>query len=63
MTRSLLFSALAAALASASFSGAVSAQSVVTSFGNAGGAPQAPWKVVGLPQQTKPFTRFSVVDV
>jgi hypothetical protein len=35
----------------------------LTGFGNAGGAPQAPWKVVGLPQQTKPFTRFSVVDV
>jgi len=32
-------------------------------FGASGGAPQAPWKVVGLPQQTKPFTRFSVVDV
>jgi len=63
MTRSFLFPAFAAALASASFSGVVSAQSAVTSFGNAGGAPQAPWKVVGLPQQTKPFTRFSVVEI
>jgi hypothetical protein len=25
--------------------------------------PPAPWHVVGLPQQTKPFTRFSVVDL
>ena len=25
--------------------------------------PAAPWKVVGLPQQTKPFTQFSVVEV
>ncbi len=27
------------------------------------GAPPAPWHVVGLPGQTKPYTRFSVVDV
>lgn len=26
-------------------------------------APPAPWHVVGLPQQSKPFTRFSVVDL
>src|SRR5947209_2560537 len=26
-------------------------------------APGAPWKLVGLPQQTKPFTQFSVVDL
>ena len=32
-------------------------------FGAVGAAPQAPWQVVGLPQQTKPFTRFSVVDI
>lgn len=32
-------------------------------FTGAGSAPAAPWKVVGLPQQTKPFTRFSVVDL
>ena len=51
------------ALAFASLSGPVAAQSALTSFGSVGGAPQAPWKVVGLPQQTKPFTRFSVVDI
>lgn len=28
-----------------------------------GEQPQAPWHVVGLPQQTKPFTRFSVVTL
>jgi hypothetical protein len=43
--------------------GGASAQSALTPFGASGGAPQAPWKVVGLPQQTKPFTRFSVVDL
>jgi len=32
-------------------------------FAAAGSAPAAPWKVVGLPHQTKPFTRFSVVDL
>src|SRR5690348_13958463 len=33
------------------------------SFGAPGGEPAAPWHVVGLPQQTKPFTRFSVVEL
>jgi len=32
-------------------------------FGGGAGEPAAPWRVVGLPQQTKPFTRFSVVDL
>jgi hypothetical protein len=32
-------------------------------FGATGGAPAAPWHVVGLPQQTKPFTTFSVVEI
>ena len=32
-------------------------------FGAAGGAPQAPWHVAGLPKQTKPFTTFSVIDL
>ncbi len=32
-------------------------------FAGSGAATAAPWKVVGLPQQTKPFTQFSVVDV
>lgn len=26
-------------------------------------APPAPWHIVGLPQQTKPLTRFSVVEI
>src|SRR6478735_7870756 len=63
MTRFKILPALASALALAALSGPVSAQSALTSFGNAGGAPQVPWKVVGLPQQTKPFTRFSVVEI
>ncbi len=32
-------------------------------FGAAGASPLAPWHVVGLPRQTKPFTTFSVVDL
>jgi hypothetical protein len=32
-------------------------------FAGTGGTPAAPWRVVGLPQQTKPYTRFSVVDL
>jgi hypothetical protein len=46
------------------------AASVANAAGNqlqpyaaAGSAPAAPWHVVGLPQQTKPFTRFSVADI
>jgi Protein of unknown function (DUF3047) len=55
--------ALAAALALASLAPPAGAQSL-TPFGAAGGAPQAPWKVIGLPQQgSKPLTRFSVVDI
>jgi hypothetical protein len=32
-------------------------------FGAVGGAPAAPWKVSGLPQQKKPYTKFSVVEL
>lgn len=32
-------------------------------YAAAGSAPAAPWHVVGLPQQTKPFTRFAVTDI
>lgn len=32
-------------------------------FAGEGSAPAAPWKVIGLPNQTKPFTRFSVVEL
>jgi len=33
------------------------------SFGAVGAAAAAPWHAVGLPNQTKPFTTFSVVDL
>jgi len=32
-------------------------------YAGEGSAPAAPWKVSGLPNQTKPFTRFSVVEL
>jgi len=32
-------------------------------FAGEGSTPAAPWKVSGLPNQTKPFTRFSVVEL
>jgi len=32
-------------------------------FAGSDSTPAAPWKVSGLPQQTKPFTQFSVVEV
>jgi hypothetical protein len=34
----------------------------LTAF-SAAGEPPAPWKVEGLPNQTKPYTRFAVVDL
>ncbi|MDQ2733660.1 MAG: DUF3047 domain-containing protein [Pseudomonadota bacterium] len=36
---------------------------MLTPPAGAGTEPAAPWHVVGLPGQTKPFTRFSVVDI
>ena len=32
-------------------------------FAADGGVPLPPWHIVGLPQQTKPFTQFSVVEL
>jgi hypothetical protein len=58
-----VFTVSAVALAFAASSLAHAAEAVLTPFGAAGGAPSAPWKVSGLPAQTKPFTRFSVVDI
>jgi len=42
---------------------ACGADATLMPFGAVGATPTAPWHVVGLPQQTKPFTRFSVVDI
>ena len=42
---------------------ALAAPPTLQPFGAPGAAPVAPWKVSGLPQQTKPFTQFSVVEV
>jgi hypothetical protein len=35
----------------------------LTPFSKTDPAPPPPWQVVGLPSQTKPMTRFSVVDL
>ena len=42
---------------------AAAAEPLLTPFSAEGSTPAAPWRVVGLPQQTKPFTQFSVVDI
>ena len=39
------------------------AANLLVSFGDAGKPAQLPWHVAGLPDQTKPYTRFSVVDI
>jgi hypothetical protein len=59
MSRRLAFALIAAALPAL----AAAAEPLLAPFATEGGAPAAPWRVVGLPQQTKPFTQFSVVDV
>jgi len=56
--RALVF---AGALAAAVAAGA--AEPLLQPFAGAGSAPAAPWAVIGLPHQSKPFTRFSVVDL
>lgn len=43
-------------------SGASADVPLLQPFGAPGATPAAPWHVVGLPMQRKPFTRFSVVD-
>src|SRR4051794_19466959 len=44
-------------------SGAFAQAPQLQPFAASGAAPAGPWKLVGLPQQTKPFTQFSVVDL
>src|SRR5437762_9986170 len=60
LRRALAVASLAAATALANDA---FAQAPLQPFAAAGSAPAAPWKVVGLPHQTKPFTRFSVIDL
>lgn len=57
-TPSVLFAALTAMCVAAA-----SADSIVAPFGPTGAPPAAPWKLIGLPGQTKPFTRFQVAEV
>ncbi|MDQ6679691.1 MAG: hypothetical protein M3Y67_01830, partial [Pseudomonadota bacterium] len=56
--------ALFAAISLVVVSPAVRAQgSALQAFAGSGTAPAPPWHVVGLPQQTKPYTQFTVVDI
>ena len=60
MIRCVVVAALLGLLAA----GSVLAQSpALTPFSKSESEAPAPWKVVGLPNQTKPVTRFSVVDL
>ena len=43
--------------------GTAQSEPLLAPVAGAGATPPSPWHVVGLPQQTKPFTRFSVVDI
>jgi hypothetical protein len=39
------------------------AEATLHPFSGHGSTPAEPWRVVGLPNQSKPFTRFSVVEL
>jgi hypothetical protein len=51
-----------AAVAAALLAAAASAATLASPIG-AGSEPAAPWRVVGLPQQSLPLTRFTVVEL
>jgi len=55
---------VAALICLIAFTGRASADGALPlAFGPAGAQARAPWHVTGLPNQTKPFTSFSVVDL
>src|SRR5690349_18780136 len=54
--------ALQAALAAAG-PAAHAADLALQPFAGPGDTPRAPWTVVGLPHQSKPYTRFSLVEL
>jgi len=41
---------------------AIDGPNLLTDFGGAPGAPQPPWRFVGLPNQTKPMTSFRIIE-
>ena len=65
LTISLLRRALAVAgvAAAATLANDAAALTLLQPFAAGGSAPAAPWRALGLPHQTKPFTRFSVVEL
>ncbi len=54
---------MAALTAAAGCAAAAAEAPLLQPFAAGPGAPSAPWHVVGLPNQTKPFTRFAVVEI
>ncbi|MDQ6627515.1 MAG: DUF3047 domain-containing protein [Pseudomonadota bacterium] len=56
--RGVALSLLSALLWPAAF-----AESLLSPLSGKGAEPAPPWRVVGLPQQTKPFTQFSLVEL
>ncbi len=55
---------VAAALVSLAAAASALAQSpTITPFAKGDAEPPPPWKLLGLPNQTKPMTRFSLVDL
>ena len=59
----LMSAALMLATAMVATTSACAAGNQLQPYAAAGSAPAAAWHVAGLPQQQKPFTKFSVVEV
>jgi len=61
MKRSLIALAEALSLCLPGVALATEGANLLTDFGGALGTPPAPWRFVGLPNQTKPMTQFRVI--
>jgi hypothetical protein len=57
------FGRILALLAALAAGAPCAAESWLQPYADASSAPASPWVVLGLPHQSKPFTRFSVVDL
>lgn len=57
-----LLVALAAAFGMSIAALAVDGPNLLTDFGGSLGTPPAPWRFVGLPYQSKPMTRFRIIN-
>jgi Protein of unknown function (DUF3047) len=63
LTKSSAVASLLLCFALAAVSSAFGETNLLDTFATPDSVPPAPWQVIGLPHQTKPYTHFAVVDV